>query len=41
MKVRPIAGSWDNRCTRHLAIDGYPAEIPLMHRVTVRGDTPY
>ncbi|MCO6417493.1 TauD/TfdA family dioxygenase [Siccirubricoccus sp. KC 17139] len=32
---------WDNRCTMHFAINDYPAETRIMHRVTVCGDTPY
>ena len=32
---------WDNRCTMHFAINDYPAETRVMHRVTVCGDTPY
>ncbi len=32
---------WDNRCTMHFAINDYPAETRVMHRVTVCGDTPF
>ncbi len=32
---------WDNRCTQHFAINDYPAETRIMHRVTVCGDVPY
>jgi taurine dioxygenase len=32
---------WDNRCTQHFAINDYPAETRIMHRITVRGDTPF
>jgi taurine dioxygenase len=31
---------WDNRCTQHFAIDDYPAGTRLMHRITIKGDTP-
>lgn len=32
---------WDNRCTQHFAIDDYPAETRVMHRITICGDTPF
>ena len=32
---------WDNRCTMHFAINDYPAETRIMHRVTVCGDVPF
>ncbi len=32
---------WDNRCTQHFAVNDYPAETRIMHRITVSGDTPY
>ena len=43
-RFRWEAGSlafWDNRCTQHFAINDYPAETRIMHRVTVCGDTPF
>ncbi|HSU04044.1 MAG TPA: TauD/TfdA family dioxygenase, partial [Acetobacteraceae bacterium] len=32
---------WDNRCTQHFAINDYPAETRIMHRITVCGDEPF
>jgi taurine dioxygenase len=32
---------WDNRCTQHFAVNDYPAETRIMHRITVCGDQPF
>lgn len=32
---------WDNRCTQHFAINDYPQETRIMHRITVCGDEPF
>lgn len=43
-RFRWEAGSlafWDNRCTMHFAINDYPNETRVMHRITICGDTPY
>lgn len=32
---------WDNRCTQHYAINDYPNETRVMHRICVAGDAPY
>lgn len=31
---------WDNRATQHLAINDYGDRLRIMHRISVRGDTP-
>jgi taurine dioxygenase len=43
-RFRWEAGSlafWDNRCTQHFAVNDYPAETRIMHRITVCGDAPF
>ena len=32
---------WDNRCTQHFAINDYFGHQRRMHKIMVKGDTPF
>jgi taurine dioxygenase len=32
---------WDNRCCQHLAINDYAGQQRRMHKIMIKGDTPF